>query len=92
MASNLRWRGCCPLVQARMQRAQCCNGWYSDLDRCGRFDFVRRTLYARLLEQMDLSSVYAVLAAHEALEAAGLLDQPTYSARREFSLDAAAAD
>jgi nodulation protein E len=31
---------------------------------------------ARLLEQMDLSSVYAVLAAHEALEAAGLLDQP----------------
>jgi nodulation protein E len=31
---------------------------------------------ARLLEQMDLSSVYAVLAAHEALEAARLLDEP----------------
>ena len=31
---------------------------------------------ARLLEQMDLSSVYAVLAAHEALDSAGLLDQP----------------
>ncbi len=31
---------------------------------------------ARLLEAMDLSSVYAVLAAHEALEGAGLLDAP----------------
>lgn len=30
----------------------------------------------RLLEQMDLSSVYAVLAAHEALEGAALLDEP----------------
>ena len=35
----------------------------------------------RLLDQMDLSSVYAILAAHEALEAAALLDHPDLLAR-----------
>jgi nodulation protein E len=35
-----------------------------------------RRFNARLLEQMDLSSVYALVAAHEALEGSGLLDQP----------------
>lgn len=39
-------------------------------------DAFSRCFNVRLLEQMDLSSVYAVLAAHEALEASGLLEQP----------------